>query len=225
MDEGPLPCSGGRSLSPRALRRSCPPHRGQRAQRSPSVPQTAAQHLGAASSSTLQDFKFPRSLQILHSAGTRSPQVLSSSLGYRWRALSSLTPVGKTAVDGSRVLRPKKYPKSQSAKMAKIAKDRMGAIPPQKFPSGGTGPEGAQRPPKTAGQHLANTCLGRGATKPSSTTPGAPPALAPVAPGAKVVFFGKETGDSSMVVSPSGVSELSALHRYRRVLAGTWEHG
>ena len=42
----------GRSLRPRALKRSCPPHRGQRAQRSPSVPQTAAQHLWAASSST-----------------------------------------------------------------------------------------------------------------------------------------------------------------------------
>ena len=33
----------------------CLPHRGQRAQRSPSVPQTAAQHLGAASSSTVQN--------------------------------------------------------------------------------------------------------------------------------------------------------------------------
>ena len=93
----------GRSLRPRALKRSCPPHRGQRAQRSPSVPQTAAQHLWAASSSTLQ---------------------------FSW----------------------------------------------------------------TRGSHLAAT------------------------------GFAKETGAPSMVVSPSGVCELSALHRCRRVPVGTWEH-
>ena len=84
-----------RAQNPRPVH-GCLPHRGQRAQRSPSVPQTAAQHLGAVSSSTLQNFHISRELKILQSAGTRSPQVLSSSLRYRWRALSSLTPVGWT---------------------------------------------------------------------------------------------------------------------------------
>ena len=49
-----------------------------------------------AEKNTLQNSHASARLKNSPSAGTRSPQVLSSSLRYRWRALSSLTPVGWT---------------------------------------------------------------------------------------------------------------------------------